>query len=431
MAGVSCPSSLGEQDTPELKVDRLSSLPFEALDHILGKLSILDAVRTSVLAKDWRYKWLGLSKFSLTSDLNLRWHEATGLIHKYLRDHKNPIQTFSLETHCSDHYPDLYYSLQYLSKQDIQEMLLKNIANQRFKLPSYLFMFEKLKCLSLDFCAIRMPSTPVNFNFLQELRLCNVLMNDDSFDRLICACPCLLTLKVQNVCRVRHMRINSPALTMLEVDTGYESIIIGASSCLVSVIINPTYNLSKLMTVIVNWRSVTSSLSSLNFLQNLTLSGKFIKILADDYALDDFPLRNNTLTFLSLDLVRFENVEVFRACLSLLSSCPNIKYFQFNIESAKGQKLITAFLKENQGRFSFSKLESLKVICHPGTGMGCTVNFIEYLCAHAPNLKAISIERGGKLEMNATRVAKMLSKFRKYRPNALIQYTFNGQQTHL
>lgn len=151
-------------------MDRLSSLSWDVLDNILGKLSIVDAARTSVLAKDWRYKWLGLSKFVLnTADLNLSWDQTASLINYFMIHHSNAILHFSLEMNCSSHYPDLYQWIQYLSKQNIEVMILTDFSNDAFVIPSYLFMFEKLKYLSLDFCVIRIPSSFGGFSILREL----------------------------------------------------------------------------------------------------------------------------------------------------------------------------------------------------------------------------------------------------------------------
>ncbi|CAK9185951.1 unnamed protein product [Ilex paraguariensis] len=42
-------------------LDRLSDMPWDILDNILGCLPIKDAVRTSVLSRKWRYTWVYLS----------------------------------------------------------------------------------------------------------------------------------------------------------------------------------------------------------------------------------------------------------------------------------------------------------------------------------------------------------------------------------
>ncbi|KAK4364830.1 hypothetical protein RND71_016188 [Anisodus tanguticus] len=46
--------------------DRISSLPCDILEKILGCLPLRDAIRTSVLSKQWSYKWIqNVHEFSL------------------------------------------------------------------------------------------------------------------------------------------------------------------------------------------------------------------------------------------------------------------------------------------------------------------------------------------------------------------------------
>ncbi|KNA08993.1 hypothetical protein SOVF_156730 [Spinacia oleracea] len=429
MANMICLSSLGEQDPSELTVDRISGLPWIILDIILGKLSINDAARTSILAKDWRYKWLSISKFVLNTE-GLNWDTVSSIINRFLLQHTCSIKIFSLRTVSGAfHYPDLYHWIKYLSRQHVEEISLTEVGIRRFAIPSSMFSFVKLKSLILKGCAVRVPASFKRFNFLCEITLDSVSIDENSFDRLILGCPRLRLLHLERVVGIQHLRIRSPSLRVLNVDSGfYQYIVIEDSPCLATIAIEASFLHQE--GAILNW-SIIRSLSALNSLRNLCLSGQFVKLLAAYNVVEYIPLRNNTMRHLFLYSVRFEDIKVFRVCLSLLSSSPNINHFRFAIESAKGPRLITAFLKENRGRFSFPKLESMKVGCPVVNGMGCTVNFIEFLCAHSPNLKFLSIEKIGGRTMNVTRVSKMLSRFRKSCPRATVVYSFNGRQSSL
>ncbi|XP_021739337.1 F-box protein At3g03040-like [Chenopodium quinoa] len=425
MAVVSSVLSSAEQVPSDLPVDRLSSLPSNILDIILGKLSITEAARTCVLAKDWQYKWLCISDFSIDYELISpasgaanRWNALACIINRFLLHHSLSIRKFYLKAYCRPRYSAIYPWLQHLLTRDVEVLSIEELGyKQNFEMPSYLFLFEKLQCLFLKRCALQFPSTCRGFNSLRELSFCNVLINDDELHRLILECPLLVKLKLFEMSRLEHLRISSPLLEELEIDNTIGDIMIKDSACLVSVCISDNSYSDRMMQ---NWRSVTCSLSSLDILQTLVLFRNFIEILAADYALETYPLRNDTLSCLSLFNLRFETLNVFRVCLSLLSSCSNIKSFQFTVEAAKGPKLITAFLMENHGRFSFPQLDSI-LVTSPA-GMGCTVNFLEFLCAHSPNLKALTIKKGGKHEMNATRVSNVLSRLTKLSPQASIQY---------
>ncbi|XP_021718243.1 F-box/FBD/LRR-repeat protein At1g13570-like isoform X2 [Chenopodium quinoa] len=434
MEGVSYQSGLGEQNMSEVTVDRISSLPWNVLDIILGKLSLKDAIRTSVLATEWRYKWLSLSKFFLDSRSIagmfrfkiLQWVVVSNIINRYLLHHHfhhrlhhdGEIRTFVLRTYCSAHYPELYQWIQYLSKLDVEIMSLEEVGYLFFVVPSYLFLFKQLQSLNLEICAIKIPSSFRRFSFLRELSLRNVSISDDDLHHLILACPLLEKLALFRINELKHLNINSPRLFELQIDLGMEDVVIGNPTRLVSVHIIE-YSVPQIINY--NWRSVIRCFSSMVVLRKLDLCGSFIEILAADSAFENFPWRNNTLSFLSLSDVNCENIGAFRVCLSLLRSCPNIKKFQFVIDAAKGLRLITQFLKENKGLVSFPALDSIAVTCPYETGMGCTVNFIEFLCAHSPNLRSLSI--AGWPDMKKTQVSRMLKRFENVCPRAEVMYT--------
>uniref|UniRef100_A0A803LC49 F-box/LRR-repeat protein 15/At3g58940/PEG3-like LRR domain-containing protein n=1 Tax=Chenopodium quinoa TaxID=63459 RepID=A0A803LC49_CHEQI len=440
MAGMSRVFSSGEQDPSDLNADRISNLPWNVLDIILGKLSITEAVRTSVLAKDWRYSWLTMSKFSLSSEeigevldfRDPRWDILSSIVSNFLLHHTTTsIMTFILQSFFCSHFSDLSNWIEFLSKKGVEVLELIEFGDQYLKMPTHLFSFEKLKVLVIESFSLQIPSSFRSFKFLEELSLNEVSISSGDLYRLILACPLLLNLTLVTISGIQNLRIHSARLTMLEVDTGFVGIDVEFAPCLSTVSIINDYRSFTPQSVILNWRSVTRSLSGLISLQSLALSEIIFKLLVAECALKDFPLRNNTLAFLILREVSFDKIEVFRVCLSLLKFCPKMKTFRITVTSAKGPKLIKSFLKENPGQYSFLELETLNVIYPPGTGMGCSVKFIEFLVTHCPNLKLLSIETEGACELNITRANKMLSQLRKLCPHASVLYTFDDQEPNL
>ncbi|KMT18745.1 hypothetical protein BVRB_2g028670 [Beta vulgaris subsp. vulgaris] len=412
----------------ELNEDRISNLPWNVQDIIFGKLPLVDAVRTSVLAKEWRYKWLSLSEFTLNSDVvtsvrkagDLKWEIVASIINKFLIHHSGPIKTFSLKTYCRTHYPDMYQWFQYLSEQAVEVLIFEEFCREPFEMPSHLFAFKKLKFLFLMNCSLQIPSTFGKFNSLSELILREVSINDDDVEKLIIGCPHLLKLTLLSISGLKQLRIRSSNLAGLLIDCGIQDIVVRSAPSLVMISIAIAF-LGPGMVITLNWYSVIRCLSGLISLEKLILSGDFIKHLANNYGLDNFPLRNDTLTSLILHNIRFDAIEVFRVALSLLSSSPNIKNFRLVVESAKGPKLITNFFKEIRGQFCFSELQSMTVVYPMSVGMGSTMNFIEFVIAHSPNLKFLNIEKGGT-DMNDIRAARMFARFNKLCPHAEIHY---------
>jgi len=284
MAGVNPISSDGGEPA-DLTADRISNLPWNVLDIILGKLPITDAVRTSVLAKGWRYKWLSQSEFVLDSNefsesLDYRddgWDSISSVVNNFLLNHSDCIKKFVLKTYCASHYSDVYQWIHFLSKEGIEIFMLEEYGNEFFMMSSHLFSFKQLKGLFLGSCVLRIPPTFGKFNFLWELLLRDVAMSDEDLEHLIIACPALERLTLLSIGGLNHLKIRAPNLKCLLIDYGYKDINIEDGGNLVVVTVATTF-LEREEEVALNWRSVIRSLSGLNSLLNLGLSGSLIRV---------------------------------------------------------------------------------------------------------------------------------------------------------
>jgi hypothetical protein len=84
-------------------IDRISDLPDNVIDGILEHLGIKDQVRTSILSKKWRYKWISVPQLEFESDffgsfqhLDDPFHVVAKVITDVLMIHQGPIHTFTL-----------------------------------------------------------------------------------------------------------------------------------------------------------------------------------------------------------------------------------------------------------------------------------------------------------------------------------------------
>ncbi|KAK1425581.1 hypothetical protein QVD17_20935 [Tagetes erecta] len=64
-----------KMDTKELSLDRISTLPDHIFQNILTRMPIKDALRTSILQKNWRYSWRAMPKLVFTDDM-VKMYEA-------------------------------------------------------------------------------------------------------------------------------------------------------------------------------------------------------------------------------------------------------------------------------------------------------------------------------------------------------------------
>ncbi|KAL0432606.1 UNVERIFIED_CONTAM: F-box/FBD/LRR-repeat protein [Sesamum latifolium] len=82
-----------------METDLISSLPCDVIDNILKYLPLNDAVKTSILSREWRYKWETVPCVVLesTCKVNLvRKYDWVSIIDRIILLHKGSITKFSL-----------------------------------------------------------------------------------------------------------------------------------------------------------------------------------------------------------------------------------------------------------------------------------------------------------------------------------------------
>ncbi|KAK6782754.1 hypothetical protein RDI58_020550 [Solanum bulbocastanum] len=80
-------------------VDTISNLPCIFLNAILGCLPWKDAVKTSILSKDWKYKWVTRQELDFNDEFFKSFkqdEEVKRIIYQVLLVHKGPILKFRL-----------------------------------------------------------------------------------------------------------------------------------------------------------------------------------------------------------------------------------------------------------------------------------------------------------------------------------------------
>ncbi|KAJ0449026.1 putative F-box domain, leucine-rich repeat domain superfamily, F-box-like domain superfamily [Helianthus annuus] len=170
-------------------VDRLSSLPEEVHSHILSLMPTKYAVRTSILSRRWRYKWM------LVTNLDF--------------DDSHPFHDLDCFTHFVDRVLELQNHLKlnhsgcvflkcglHVSELDVKAMLLE--------LPLCLFTCRTLTKLRIDhdtqYEEVWECQSPVNLPFLKTLDIVvfkNPIVN--AF-KLIPGCPMLESLSLHVQC---------------------------------------------------------------------------------------------------------------------------------------------------------------------------------------------------------------------------------------
>ncbi|KAL3634854.1 hypothetical protein CASFOL_021908 [Castilleja foliolosa] len=234
--------------------DRLSQLPQPILHNILSLLSQRDAVQTSLLSKSWRYLWHGRLNVEFRDidypfdkkeeiwpfiDKTLQRYLYQNLsLQKFLVDIRSVAVDFAL---LRKWIPVLLMNMGVRSLN-----LLFRMNNIAFPLPLVVFQSESLVELHLQRCDLSILESTDNvmLNNLQTLRLHDVYITDEIFEKIISGCPLmenmdlleciglksiklhkhyniitLRTLRIENCCDnwfLRHKNMHFPHLKSLK-----------------------------------------------------------------------------------------------------------------------------------------------------------------------------------------------------------------------
>ncbi|WMV41979.1 hypothetical protein MTR67_035364 [Solanum verrucosum] len=201
-----------------MKSATISNLPCNVLDKILGSLPLKDAVKTSILSKDWRYKWVTRAELDFCSEFFTSFNnnqEAKKIIYQVLRLHQGPILKFTLQHPNLICYRDIYNWMLFLSKKNVQELTLQIFTGNKYHLPSYLFTFQQLRHLDLDMCFFHPPPDFKGFAKFISINLQHVIFDPTIFKNLITKCPLLESFMLTRCTAFDVLEIDAPNLYLI------------------------------------------------------------------------------------------------------------------------------------------------------------------------------------------------------------------------
>ncbi|XP_071736739.1 F-box/FBD/LRR-repeat protein At1g13570-like isoform X2 [Rutidosis leptorrhynchoides] len=166
-------SNLSTKDNDDI----ISSMPNIVITDILNRLPIQDAVRTSILARNWRLKWTLLTQlvfdYAFIRYLVKRHHKRNNVGDDNWYDEKNisglfphlmgPITKFVLSIPYSKvlDVKNFYDWALILSRKGTMEFTLENSNDEMVELPTHIFSCLNLTHLKL--CNCHFPSAPSSF----------------------------------------------------------------------------------------------------------------------------------------------------------------------------------------------------------------------------------------------------------------------------
>ncbi|KAI7724942.1 hypothetical protein M8C21_005495 [Ambrosia artemisiifolia] len=227
-------------------LDRVSTLPQPILETILCLLPTEEAARTSILSRDWRYKWTTIPKLEfkldkrtvgneqmsvseLTSEIastrkNMDMHD----VHQLLLLRQGPLHelTVSMRDYC-EHYECLEFDqiVLHLSRNHtVKKLTLAGSDNFWYELPNSVFSLLHLTDLYLCSFDIDHPPTFDGFGGLGSLQLSDVKISTKTLLHLLSNSPSLKKLsldisELDDKCTINELLKCLPVIEHLTIST--------------------------------------------------------------------------------------------------------------------------------------------------------------------------------------------------------------------
>ena len=193
----------------------IGKMPNNVITNILNRFPLKEAVRTSTLARNCRFKWCLLTDIIVDEDFfyflttKFDGNDITRLLLKLI----GPIRrfVFSIDPKPVCGISDLSYEeigdwLLFLANDGIEELTLRNWYGEPVMLPSEIYSRTELKHLELHHCKMLNLETFCIFPKLLRLELLYVNFLGGTVWEFIVRCPLLEFLKV-NIATTKEMRL--------------------------------------------------------------------------------------------------------------------------------------------------------------------------------------------------------------------------------
>ncbi|XP_051149776.1 F-box/FBD/LRR-repeat protein At1g13570-like [Andrographis paniculata] len=178
-------------------IDRISDLPRDITDKILLSMPLRDAVRTSTLSSQWRYKWTTIPDLVFDPD-SFNENNVEAMVDQVFSLHEGTINKFSLTNFRIQSDSSISRWLSYLSEHGIKSLELSLYYLNRDPVTVRLTDFDHLQHLHLgNPCDVKIPPSLRGFNSLTKLELFKVNIDVCDLEVLLSKCPMIEYLDVK------------------------------------------------------------------------------------------------------------------------------------------------------------------------------------------------------------------------------------------
>ncbi|KAG5531532.1 hypothetical protein RHGRI_026216 [Rhododendron griersonianum] len=417
--------------------DRISNLPWNTLDCILCHLPIRDAVRTSLLSKSWRYKWVTLSKLvfnyrsgNLEVD-SLGEYELVNLVHRVLLAHCGQIDEFKLSTYNSISSSDVDHWISYLTKNDIRRLsLIFGFYPEMYELPPCIFSCQQITHLCINNCLLKPPLEFKGFDSPVSLNLESFSIDTIELERLIRSCPVLERLVLTNIISLPLFKVYGPNLKYLFLEGNFGDIHLENCSLLTDISFQMTSDGLESRQEFEEGSAyrLIQALGCLCGLRHLTFSCVFLKYLALSKGPEKLHVYKH-LKALELSMNSYDLDEVVVAVLLLSGSSSLQELYISACNDVHVTHRPINFLDKLQANCYFNALRVVEIILHgynsEQNSIPCwrlELEVIKFLLSRSPILEKMIIQMFGQgIQLHRLFMGELLE-FERASPRVVITF---------
>ncbi|KAI7742641.1 hypothetical protein M8C21_025529 [Ambrosia artemisiifolia] len=380
--------------------DIITNFPEDLIIPILERLPIEDAIRTSVLSKNWRYRWTTIRTLDFSRQFTEKLSKNGAFSHngfirvinKIMIHHQGPIEKFVIHIPkeiALDSFQEVDQWMLLLSRKSVNELVIIKF-NWVYQIPSSVFSCVELRLLVLYNCIFKTPLEFQGFPNLQEIILKKVTF-EDSLRQIMINLPQLKTLGLEECVNVNNFNIKAENVQRLRVVSCPDAILLRLlhSERLKEVIICLSKPMKDFLQV--GRFNLVRMLSKLPNLVTFTIDGYFLK--ATRKFPDSLPQAIKRLQRLRFQSLSFGDLDLLQSALCMLRNSTNLKVLRVtHMPMGSEADLDIASNHLESPECPDQKLSNLKKVEITSLeGSRPELLFIKLLLDHSPHLEKMII----------------------------------------
>ncbi|XP_058780800.1 F-box/FBD/LRR-repeat protein At1g13570-like [Vicia villosa] len=411
--------------------DRISDLPGNVIDGILGNLKIRDQVRTSILSRKWRYMWTSAPQLCFDNNFFERYtyleaRDHASVVSKIITDvlmlHNGPIHKFTLSLSFDINYnfkSNFKITLEYLNtwipflSRDIKYLDLVDRWESVHEMPYIVFSCKELTYFKFGGFHLLIPPNFCGFKRLLELHLYMVRLNSHTFESLISGCPFLEKLCIELSEGFQYIDISSPTLKVLLLDllNDVDSICLKKAENLIDFTLEA---------------SRFGLFGSIKSLPNVKMVGCNKYSYADIIPPTCLVSSLNSLEYLNLGVVNLNETRELLHIVRVLKSAPSLVKLVIQSYSFAKATQVLDHSEELECRSCCLKLQIVDISIRANSQHA--VSLIQFILANSPLLKTLTFNCNFiKLDaIELHRISKDLLWMERASPRARVKFLNDG-----